>query len=224
MRKNNSLNIWILNNLNFWGSHLIRYGVVMSVFDWIIPIKKQKAIAFFISAPASLNWGNLSLLVHLLSNLIQSEPSSRRPSSFNSQSVFTLVQLYIENNYFCFKIVSTTFPIKAVSLGNKELCKMICHTQYIFVWIFFISRPTGNVFIWDFSLHEIVNMSCCNITAIQNILIQMAEVSHGTNHSQRQTHQIQLQSCSLALYRLTKDLLPNWIGFIVCLQNCSWVS
>ena len=29
MRKNNSLNIWILNNLNFWGSRLIRYGVVM---------------------------------------------------------------------------------------------------------------------------------------------------------------------------------------------------
>ena len=25
----NSLNIWILNNLNFWGSHLICYGVVM---------------------------------------------------------------------------------------------------------------------------------------------------------------------------------------------------
>ena len=30
MRKNNSLNIWILNNPNFWGSRLIRYGVVMS--------------------------------------------------------------------------------------------------------------------------------------------------------------------------------------------------
>ena len=25
----NSLNLWILNNLNFWGSHLIPYGVVM---------------------------------------------------------------------------------------------------------------------------------------------------------------------------------------------------
>ena len=35
MRKNNSLNIWILN-LNFWSSHLIRYGVVM--YDWKMPL------------------------------------------------------------------------------------------------------------------------------------------------------------------------------------------
>ena len=43
MRKNNSLNIWILNNFNFWGSRLIRhddddddmlllYLIVMSFF------------------------------------------------------------------------------------------------------------------------------------------------------------------------------------------------
>lgn len=27
---------------------------------------------------------------------------------------------------------------------------MICHMKYIFVWIFLILQPTGNLFIWDF--------------------------------------------------------------------------
>ena len=29
---------------------------------------------------------------------------------------------------------------------------MIFHVKHIFVWIFLIPQPTGNVFIWDFVL------------------------------------------------------------------------
>ena len=28
---------------------------------------------------------------------------------------------------------------------------MICHLKYIFMWIFLIPQPTGNVFNWDFA-------------------------------------------------------------------------
>ena len=27
---------------------------------------------------------------------------------------------------------------------------MICHLKCIFMWIFFVPQPTGNVLIWDF--------------------------------------------------------------------------
>ena len=27
---------------------------------------------------------------------------------------------------------------------------MVCHLEYIFMWIFLIPQQTGNVFIWDF--------------------------------------------------------------------------
>ena len=33
------------------------------------------------------------------------------------------------------------------SLGNKDVSEMICHLKFIFVCIFVISQPTGNVFI-----------------------------------------------------------------------------
>ena len=40
--------------------------------------------------------------------------------------------------------------VKYSSLVNKDLRKMICHMKCIFVWVFLIPQPTGNVFIWDF--------------------------------------------------------------------------
>ena len=38
------------------------------------------------------------------------------------------------------------------SLGNKDVSEMICRLIVIFVWIFPILQPLGNVFIWDFVL------------------------------------------------------------------------
>ena len=35
------------------------------------------------------------------------------------------------------------------SLGNKNVSEIICHLKFIFVWIFLIPQPTGNVFIWN---------------------------------------------------------------------------
>ena len=41
-------------------------------------------------------------------------------------------------------------------LANKDVSEMICHLKVIFVWIFLILQPTGNVFIWDFVLQFFV--------------------------------------------------------------------
>ena len=35
------------------------------------------------------------------------------------------------------------------SVGNKDVSEMICHLKFIFICIFLISQPTGNVFFWD---------------------------------------------------------------------------
>ena len=35
------------------------------------------------------------------------------------------------------------------SVGNKDVSEMICYLKFIFVCIFVISQPTGNVFILD---------------------------------------------------------------------------
>ena len=52
----------------------------------------------------------------------------------------------------CGNDVSTSGSVKYLSLGNKDFSNMICHLKYIFVWIFLLPQPTGNVFIWDFVL------------------------------------------------------------------------
>ena len=54
------------------------------------------------------------------------------------------------SSFTCSGDVFISNSVKSSSLGNKELCKMICHMKYIFVWIFLILQPTGNLFIWDF--------------------------------------------------------------------------
>ena len=41
-------------------------------------------------------------------------------------------------------------------LGNKDVSEMICRLIVIFVWIFPILQPLGNVFIWDFVLQFLV--------------------------------------------------------------------
>ena len=86
--------------------------------------------------------------------LNQLEPPSKTPSSFNSKSPLTLVSLYIKRNLFslCRLLVNVFIQGSArySSLVNKELCEMICHLKYIFMWIFVIPQTTGNVFIWDF--------------------------------------------------------------------------
>ena len=46
--------------------------------------------------------------------------------------------------------VFTSGLVKYLSLGKKDFSKMICHLKCIFMWIFVIPQPTGNVFIWDF--------------------------------------------------------------------------
>ena len=79
--------------------------------------------------------------------LNQSEPPSKTQSSFNNQSVLTLVYFIWRGICSLSAFICGTHP-----LGYKELCKMIFHVKHIFVWIFLIPQPTGNVFIWDFVL------------------------------------------------------------------------
>ena len=35
------------------------------------------------------------------------------------------------------------------SLGNRDVSELIFHLKFIFLCIFLIPQPTGNVFIWD---------------------------------------------------------------------------
>ena len=47
------------------------------------------------------------------------------------------------------------------------------------------------------------------MTAISNILLQMAKVLHGMNLLRLGHHQIQLKSCPLVLFRFMKDPLSH---------------
>ena len=80
--------------------------------------------------------------------LNQSGPPSKTQLSFNNQPVLTLVYFILRGICSSSAYIWGTHP-----LGNKELCKMICHMKHIFMWIFLIPQPTGNdAFIWDFVL------------------------------------------------------------------------
>ena len=55
--------------------------------------------------------------------------------------------------------------------GNQDSSEMIGHLKFIFVWIFLIPQPTGNVFIWDFVLRFLVFTFFFRIRTLDSVIL-----------------------------------------------------